>query len=164
MNTKWGVALGFVAVAVIAVQCHEVQDSRRAQRATLQLLTERQTETRRWQARYAQASVRLQRDVDTVKLVTTRYKTVRDSLLITDTVRLIEYIRVADSTVSACSALVLSCNAFRLTADSTIQARDREKAALREYAESVKPSLVQKYWWLAAVGGVAFGAWVRGTP
>lgn len=84
-----------------------------------------------WQAKYSEESSRLRR-VDTVwRAAKTRYDTVRMSVPTVGThvpdtgtvpVR-VEYIRVADSTVQACSELANICRHFRLTADSIITAQ-----------------------------------------
>jgi hypothetical protein len=158
-------ALCWLVGALLALAALASWDARksdvRADRAEREV-KDAQLDKRRWQAKYAIQSIELQR-VDTVyRVARARVDTLRDSLVITDTLSVIRYVAAADSALQACSDLADSCRVFRTVADSTMRAMDRENAALRQYAESVKPSLIQKRWWVAALGGVAFGAWIRG--
>lgn len=61
---------------------------------------------------------------DTVRLTQwrTRFDTLQDTVLqhLTDTVKVREFVRVADSTIAACSAVVLTCEARVAARDSLI--------------------------------------------
>lgn len=62
---------------------------------------------------------------DTVRYQTWRtvYDTVRERLDVTDTVEVIRYVHIADSTVTACSLALLSCNKALDWRDSVIRAQ-----------------------------------------
>lgn len=160
MRAAVGIAL--VAVAVIAVQCHEVQDAKRSQVAALHQVRDAETSRRQWQARYAEAASHVQRGGETVTVRVDRVRTLRDTLRLTDTLEVLRYIAATDSALDACSEFVTSCERLRVAADSTVRSLEAERDAIRQYAESVKPTLVQRYWYVPAIGGVILGAWIRG--
>lgn len=164
MKGRGSVALGIVAVAIIAAQCAEIRDVRGNQRATLQRLADAEARTAIWQSKYAEAASTVQRDVDTVVVRIRQVSELRDTLRITDTLQVISYIARTDSALAACSDLASSCTQFRLSADSLLGAKDRQYDALAKYAESVKPSAIQRFWWATAIAGVVIGAWIRGQP
>ena len=160
MRAAVGIAL--VAVAVIAVQCHEVQDAKRSQVAALHQVRDAETSRRQWQARYAEAASHVQRGGETVTVRVDRVRTLRDTLNVTDTIQVLVYLERADSALDACSEFVTSCERLRVAADSTVRSLEAERDAIRQYAESVKPAWIEKHWWVPTLGAAAFGAWLRG--
>lgn len=163
MSRLYGWAACVVLSVVLLVNIGQGRDAERFNAAERERLA---FEYKRLQARYAEAATRVERDVDTVRVIATRYKQVRDSVLITDTLRLIEYIRVADSAVAACTELANSCALFRVSADSTMRSLERERESWKQYAE--RGARRQKVYKLALpaalIGGVVLGAYVRGSP
>lgn len=67
---------------------------------------------------YRDARARVIRDTVTVTRYATQYRARRDTLVLTDTVQVREFIAVADSTVDACQMLVTSCGAALAKADT----------------------------------------------
>lgn len=105
-------------------------------------------------ARYAD-SLRTAFRVDTVRLTKwqTEYRTQRDTLVLTDTVAVKEFVHVADSTVKACTAAVTTCSRALAAKDSLHEATSelwakRLESATREHTE------VKVRW---AVIGLLFG-------
>lgn len=127
---------------------------------------ENAAETRRFQAKYASAASHVVRITDTVRLIATRYKQVRDSVLITDTLRVVEFIRVADSALAACLDLVNACQQFRLSADSLVTQQQSQIDWLgRELSKRAKrKALAERLLVPALIGGIVIGAVVRGQP
>lgn len=156
------VALALGAIAIVAVQCHEITQGKADQRATLKQLEATQLDKRRWQAKYSIASIDAQKKDTVYRVARARVDTLRDSLVITDTLSVIRYVAAADSALQACTELANSCQVFRLTADSSLAAERKVNDALRQYAESVKPSLVQRNWWAVGILAALGGAFVRG--
>lgn len=72
---------------------------------------------------------------DTIRLTKwkTAYDTTRDTLLkhLTDTLRVVEYIHIADSTIAACSQVVLTCQVKVEQRDSIIQQQASQLKILR---------------------------------
>lgn len=60
-----------------------------------------------------------------------RYREIRDTLNVTDTVQVIRFVERADSVVRACTELQSSCERFRVHADSVIADLSVENAALK---------------------------------
>jgi hypothetical protein len=92
-----------------------------------------------------------------------RYKTLRDTLRLTDTIAVREFVTRSDSVVRSCSALAVSCDAFRVRADSTIAGLRLDRDRWRLEAEHLKPSRFDSFVRrtlpiVAFVGGVYVGA------
>jgi hypothetical protein len=114
----WGLvaALAFV-LAVNVLQGRDAEAYNRAERERLA------AETRIWQAKYAESETRAARAVDTVRVRVDRVRTLRDTLRLTDTVMVREYVERADSALRACSELADSCSQFRQDAAALIQSQ-----------------------------------------
>jgi hypothetical protein len=92
-----------------------------------------------------------------------RYKTLRDTLRLTDTVAVREFVERADSVVRSCSALAVSCDAFRVRADSTIAGLRLDRDRWRLQAEAATPSGFDRFVRrtlpvVAFVGGIYVGS------
>lgn len=164
MSNKVSVALVVIAVLGFVALCAENRSLASNQRATLKLLAEQQATTRRWQAKYATAAAHVERDVDTVKVRVASYRTIRDTLRLTDTVMVKVALERADSTINACTELVTSCERLRVASDSAQHSLTVERDYWRKVFESEarKNKLHQ---WLAPIafmGGAVLGAFVRG--
>lgn len=73
-----------------------------------------------WQARYAEAATQTAHDGTVFVRASARVVTLRDTLRLTDTLMVREYITRTDSALSACDALRRSCLVLGDAADSTI--------------------------------------------
>lgn len=62
---------------------------------------------------------------DTVYARVVRYELLRDTLRISDTVQVREFVRLADSTVHACTAALSSCDSVRMAKDSLIASQNK---------------------------------------
>lgn len=96
-----------------------------------------QSEARRWRTSY-DSLTRLSARVDTVHVVQTRTLTRwrdslvvrRDSLVLTDTVEVVRFIALQDSTLNACLAVVETCESRVSLRDARIAALEAEGRAL----------------------------------
>ena len=120
-------ALGWIGCVVLAVlllvnigQGRDAQRYNRAERERLE------GQVSLWRARYAEAAVRVERDVDTVRVRVTSVKELRDTLNIRDTIQVLVYLERADSALNACTELANSCALFKVTADSLIASQRTE--------------------------------------
>lgn len=161
-----------VSVALIVVlalgnvaQCADNRGVYANQRATLKQLQDAEHRVTIWQARYAEASSTVRRDVDTVRVRVTRVDTLRQTLNIRDTLEVIRYVAATDTALRTCSELANSCALFRVTADSTNHSLTVERDAWRRMYEARNRRLEwqAKAMPVALVLGVAFGAWIRGN-
>lgn len=84
----------------------------------------------------------------------TRYDTVRATLNIHDTVQVMQYVRVTDSTIESCNAAIASCARAGAAKDSVIAAKDREIAAIQASRQSLGHHLLVDGG-LALVGALA---------
>lgn len=94
----------------------------------------------RWQARVAELETALDAKAETVRVAVTRFRTVRDSVRLTDTVWVKEFVRVSDSTVRACSDLLTSCESFRASSGSLVRSLEVERDFWKRRYESSRPS------------------------
>lgn len=110
-----------------------------------------------WQAKYATLASQAKPVADTVRVVSRKTETLRDSVILrkSDTVMVERFVRQVDTLRVACLRCAALLDTLRLTSDSTIH-------ALRIQVEAVKPSWMQRNWLVPTVGGVLLGAWVRG--
>lgn len=102
---------------------------------------------------------------DTLKLsrIITRLDSIRDTMRVTDTIWVKQYIATADSTVKACRELSADCEQYRQNASAVIVAQDVKIRALESlkksrpcgFAWSVGPSLVKSNGYHAGVGVTA---------
>ena len=83
---------------------------------------------------------------DTVTRVVTRYRMLRDTLDIHDTVQVVRFVERADSVVRACTELQSSCERFRVRADSVIAGLTLEHDALAAEVKALTPSRVGRLW------------------
>lgn len=107
-----------------------------------------------WQSRYAEAASKVDTRVDTVRLYATKYRTLRDSVVLTDTVMVERTLAAADTALVACDSLAESASAFRQTADSTLHV---SRAATDWYREEATHQARQAKTWkivAAVLGGV----------
>jgi hypothetical protein len=74
------------------------------------------------------------------------YRTIRDTLRLSDTVAVRVFVERADSVVRSCSALAVSCDQFRVRADSTIAGLRLDRDRWRLAAESARPSGLRLAW------------------
>lgn len=86
-----------------------------------------------------------------------RYQTVRDSLVITDTVKVKVFVQAADSMQRRCTEHVESCDRFRVRADSSLASLSTDRDFWKARYEHAKPSR-----WRGVLPYVAFvgGVWV----
>ena len=106
-------------------------------------------------------SARTQVVHDTVRVAFAvhEYRTLRDSLRITDTVQVKVFVAKADSVVRSCTALVESCALFRVRAESSLAGLTLDRDVWKAVAESRKPSRwsrVQEWGIRLGIGYVAF--------
>lgn len=92
------------------------------------------------------ARVALTEQQTTVTRTVTKYRAIRDTLNIHDTVQVKVFVAQADSTVRACSALAESCDVFRVRAESSLAglALDRDRWKLAHDAQ--RPSGLRRAW------------------
>lgn len=101
-----------------------------------------------------------------VEPAVTRYVTLRDSVVITDTL----LIEAADKAVTTCSLALLACESRVSSADSVIDAQQAQirnlEAQVRTYEalSEARCDGTVPTWTLPVVGlvGAGFGAWIRG--
>lgn len=90
-----------------------------------------------------------------------RYRTIRDTLNIHDTVQVIRFVARADSVVRACTELQSSCALFRVRADSVIAGLTTERDALTAEVKALHPSRVGRLWGQVKVPAAFLaGAWI----
>jgi len=166
MNARHLVALVLVAAGGVALAMHAGRSLVAERDAALAAAAAADANARIWQAKYAEQSTHVERAVDTVRVRTVRYDTLRSVITehLTDTVEVLKFIAAADSTVRACAALSADCSRFRVTADSTVRALNVwGGAGYRLYYTEQRHA---KRWKRVAIVEVpiliAFGAWVRG--
>lgn len=92
-----------------------------------------------------------------------KYRTVRDSLVITDTVKVKEFVERADSVVRSCTDLQNSCERFRVRAESSLAGLRLDRDRWRLTAESLRPSRLDLFVRrtlpvLAFAGGIYVGS------
>lgn len=97
-----------------------------------------------WQSRYAEAASKIETRVDTVRVYATKYRTLRDSVVLTDTVTVERTLAAADTALVACDSLAESATAFRQTADSTLHV---SRAATDWYKEEARYQARQAKTW-----------------
>jgi hypothetical protein len=100
---------------------------------------------------------------DTVTRTITRYRTLRDTLNIRDTVQVKVYVQRADSVVRSCTGLLSSCALYHVRAESVIAGLQTENDALAAEVKALHPSRLRTAWSrirlpLAFVGGVWVGS------
>lgn len=108
-------------------------------------------------ARHALAARRTQ-----VTQTVTRYQTVRDSLVITDTVQVKVFVQAADSMKRSCMAYVESCDRFRVRADSSLASLTTDRDFWRDRFEHAKPSKWAPVREWAIRGLIGYGAFKLG--
>jgi hypothetical protein len=149
------VAAGCLVVAVIALGAgwyHSI-----GERA---VLASQEAATRHALDSLARVSARVDsvyvRDTLTLTHETTRYVTVRDTLLVhlTDTIRVKEYVQAADSVVRACSAVVTACDQRHSVDSATATGWERMYKAER----AARPSVVLTIGKELLIGLAGFGA------
>lgn len=97
---------------------------------------------------------------DTLRLTMwrTRLDTLRDSLTITDTVEVLRYIAVADSTIAACTDALRTCEARVAVRDERIVALERLNREMRSAAQCTVLAIVScPSRTTAYIGGVVTG-------
>lgn len=161
MSARWTVALVVVLGAVLALlakSCHvePIPVPTDPHEAQIKIL----------QARVAELSMQVGKRDTVFRLIQPTYKAQRDTLLINvhDTIQVLRYVAVADSTVQACTALANDCRAFRREATALIDSQRVQVDWWRgEYA---KRGASAKRWrrltWIAGGAGLVAGAWIRG--
>ena len=144
---KWWLGGCFLLAALLAVFLRLDADTQRARDARND--QQHRREIAKWKARYAEAWSSMKVQIDTVRVTTTKYRTLRDSLVITDTVQVERVLAAADTALVACDSLASSAERFKITADSTIHV---QQAATDWYkAESQYQSRRANKWRIAAV-------------
>ena len=121
----------------IAVRQHDHDVAARAVLA--QMVGAKDREIDRLKARNAIAETRVLHDSVVVTRAVTKYQTLRDTMRVSDTVWVRQFVAQADSTVHACTELLSSCAVFRVTADSTMKAQDAENEVLRKAVTQLQP-------------------------
>lgn len=123
---------------------------------------------KRGQAEASEAATRLELaafkrrivKVDTVwrveKQTFTRWRdsvvTLRDSLTVTDTVEVLRFIAVQDSTIATCQALILTCDQRVALRDSSIRTLERQWASRERPPNAFRRTLTAIGW-----GAVGYG-------
>lgn len=114
----------------------------------------------RWRSELAALRGRTAR-VDTVWRVQTKtftrwrdsVVTLRDSLTVTDTVEVLRFIAVQDSTIASCQALILTCEQRVALRDSSIRTLERQWASRERPPNAFRRTLTALGW--ASVGYLA---------
>lgn len=94
--------------------------------------------------------------VDTLRLTKwrTRLDTLRDSLTITDTVEVLRYVAVADSTIKACTSALSTCE-LRVGAERAVAIQWKAKY---EAERSTRPTFIGKWTERIILLGAGYGA------
>lgn len=120
-------------------------------------------------AKYAEAASSVERDTVRVTTYATRYDTIRAELD-PDTVQTVPsywvkgLVLAADSTISACRALVGSCERLKLAADSTIAATRDERDAYKNLYNATRPTWKQRFGISCGYSVVKVGSDVKAGP
>jgi hypothetical protein len=101
---------GLLAIFVLAASLLNARESNRTARTLIG----------QWQAKYAEAATRADATADTVIQTVTKTRTLRDTLNITDTVQIREYITQTDTLLLRCEQCAKQLQTLRRIADSTI--------------------------------------------
>lgn len=88
----------------------------------------------------ADANEKLVRHEQVASRTITKYREIRDTFRITDTVAVKEFVQRADSAVRSCTELVESCATFRVRAESSLAGLTLDRDRWKLTAESLKPS------------------------
>jgi hypothetical protein len=96
---------------------------------------------------------------DTVFARAIRYELLRDTLRITDTVQVRNFVRFADSTVHACTEALSSCDSVRAAKDSLIAAQNRVIKGLTKQRPGLFAKIGGKL--IPFAGGLIVGALVK---
>lgn len=109
------------------------------------------------------ARVALVRDQAQTVRQLARYSGLRDTLVITDTVAVREFVQRADSVVRSCTELSESCERFRVRADSSLASLTLDRDRWRHVAEDSRPNAMSQFVHrtlpvVAFVGGVWLGS------
>lgn len=142
---------GYVAASLLGIfaafswlDANEAREKRRAAESALRAKT---VETAKWKARYAEAATHVTTRTDTVRVRVTKYQTLRDSVVITDTV-IQKLVYAADSAIAECVNLATACEVLRVRADSLIEALTIERDGWRRiYEKAAYPP-----WWRTRCG------------
>lgn len=162
---KLGAVAVLLLVAFLYVQ--SVKSKAAAEAVAASQVKQAEQVAEMWQKRYEAKSAELQAVSATAKDVIVEYQKqrpgvrfVRDTLIQIDSVTVLvtpEYIAAADSVASTCSLLSATCDAFRLTSDSTLAARDYVISGMAAQVRAAKKyNLMQKVSIAVLFGSVGY--------
>lgn len=75
----------------------------------------------------------------------TQYRSHRDTLRITDTIAVKEFVARADSVVRSCSELSNACERFRVRAESSLASLRLDRDRWRQMAEDSRPNAISRF-------------------
>lgn len=131
MTRYWSHVAVFAIAVVIALLAadHYRGEIEGAAKSALQRA---HSETARWKDSAGKAALAVKHDSVRVTKTVTRYEELRDTLRLTDTVRVKEALAAADTAIHACRDYVSSCSLALAAKDSQFVSLERENAALQK--------------------------------
>ena len=147
----WALLVLVLVVGVVFSVAEQSEDAKRERAMHAQMAQERG----RWQDSLARVITQYRRDTVRVTRYAKSYYAIRDTLRLTDTVRVKEALVAADSAIKACSDVVLSCSRRAAYQDSIIASQQVE---LEWWVKRSKPKCGRKCAFYLGVGAAVVGA------
>ncbi len=150
LTQKLGTVAGFLVVFLAAKYAYDRHQREIGKLSVLLEQSEKSADSFREASRINAG--RYAKAVKTFTRLKTRTDTLRDSLVITDTVKVKEYVAAADSTIKACSLVVLTCENVQNSLKGQIAAQDTTIGLLKRSAKGSKLSRIGNAAILLGVG------------
>jgi hypothetical protein len=151
---KIGPMLAIAAVVgVLAIAGAEGSRAYRAGQASAELDAAKK-DAAKWKESAAKAVVIVKHDSVRVIRTATRYEELRDTLVLTDTVRVKETLAAADTAIHACRDMVSSCSLAIAAKDSQLVSLERQNAAIQKMIPGRLAKATTAAKWLIVGGAI----------